>query len=841
MTASNQRQGLWLMSAGGALLGTLGLFLERSGTQPLAAVWFRCAFGLLALLAWGAATRRLGELRLRGRMLAAALAAGALVVFNWASFFAAIERTSIGVATVVVHVQPIWVMLLGAWWWRERISARQALAVPLALLGLALASGVLDESRAAIGHDYLVGLALCLVGSFTYAIVTLLAKAAQGVGSYAFATWQCGVGALALAWWPWLHGWPPLAAWGWLAGLGVLHTGLAYVLMYAGMAKLPTARIAVLQFVYPAVAVLVDQFVFDRVLSPLQWGGVALMGLALWGANRGAQPMRRGAGKIAPPPSPLHAQFMTHSFLGRRGIAVAPHSLASESALRVLREGGNALEAMIAAAATIAVVYPHMNSIGGDGFWVIGGPNGPLAGIDASGASASAASIERYAQRGIGGSIPFRGGMAALTVAGTISGWGAAHALAKESGGRLPLARLLEDAIWYAREGIPVTHSQHAATAAKLGELQGVAGFAQSFLIDGKAPAAFSNFRQPRLAATLARIAEHGSEDFYRGALARQIAAELAAVGSPLTADDLAAHHARRVDPLTLAIPHATLANMTPPSQGVVSLMILGIMQRLPGWDGDPLGAPFVHAQVEATKQAFALRDRYVTDPAFMSIAPADLLRAGLLDELAANIDMQRAAPWGRRSDPGDTVWMGVIDAEGRAVSFIQSIYHEFGAGVVLAGSGINWQNRGCSFSLDAAHVNALAPRKRPFHTLNPALARLGDGRLMVYGTMGGDGQPQTQATVFNRIQRFGLEPQAAIELPRWVLGRTWGLASDSLKLEARFPSSTIAALRALGHEVELLADWDESVGHAGALIRHDDGLLIGGFDPRSNGAVAAF
>lgn len=298
--AQAEREGFWLMSAGGALLGTLGLFLEEAGQAPLTAVWFRCAFGLLALLAWGAAARRLGELRLRGRMLGAALTAGALVVFNWATFFAAIESTSIAVATVVVHVQPIWVMLIGAWWWRERISPRQALAVPVALLGLALASGLFDERPGAIGPDYLLGLALCLVGSLTYAIVTLLAKAAQGVGSYAFATWQCGVGAVALAWWPWLQGWPAVGpAWAWLAGLGVLHTGLAYVLMYAGMARLPTARIAVLQFVYPLSAVVVDQFVYGRALSALQWAGVLLMGAALWAANRAAAAPGGGAGKIA--------------------------------------------------------------------------------------------------------------------------------------------------------------------------------------------------------------------------------------------------------------------------------------------------------------------------------------------------------------------------------------------------------------------------------------------------------------------------------------------------------------------------------------------------------------
>lgn len=296
-TRRAEREGFWLMVAGGALLGTLGVFLEEAGQPALTAVWFRCAFGLLALLAWGAATRRLGELRLRGRMLGAALLAGVLVVFNWASFFAAIDRLSIGVATVVVHVQPIWVMLLGAWWWHERISPRQALAVPAALLGLALASGVLGDGAAAPGREAWVGLALCLVGSFSYALVTLLAKAAQGVGSYAFATWQCGVGAVALAAWPWLQGWPaPGPAWGWLAGLGVLHTGLAYVLMYAGMARLPTARIAVLQFVYPLAAVLVDLAVYGRALSPWQWTGVVVMGLALGWANH---PGARGTAGLA--------------------------------------------------------------------------------------------------------------------------------------------------------------------------------------------------------------------------------------------------------------------------------------------------------------------------------------------------------------------------------------------------------------------------------------------------------------------------------------------------------------------------------------------------------------
>ena len=218
-----------------------------------------------------------------------------------------------------------------------------------------------------------------------------------------------------------------------------------------------------------------------------------------------------------------------------------------------------------------------------------------------------------------------------------------------------------------------------------------------------------------------------------------------------------------------------------------------------------------------------------------------DRLESARIDELAREFKSDVALPWGKKTDPGDTIWMGVIDGNGIAVSFIQSIYHEFGSGVVLPTSGVNWQNRGCSFSLDPKHVNTLEPRKKPFHTLNPAMAQLADGSSMVYGTMGGDGQPQTQATIFNRVMRYGDHPQQAIERPRWLLGRTWGQSSDSLKLESRFDPAVVAQLRALGHEVETIAAWDEGVGHAGMLIRHANGVLEGGFDPRSNGAVASF
>lgn len=537
---------------------------------------------------------------------------------------------------------------------------------------------------------------------------------------------------------------------------------------------------------------------------------------------------------------------MAQSVYGLRGIAVAPHSLAAESAVAVLREGGNALEAMIAAAATIAVVYPHMNSIGGDGFWVINGPNNRPAGIDASGRSAKAATRDWYAKQGITDSIPFRGGVAANTVAGTISGWGAAYELSRTTmDGKLPLSRLLADAIYLANNGIPVTASQQLCTQAKRAELEPQQGFSESFLPGGLVPSQGSLFKQYRLADTLSKIATQGTETFYRGTLAATLANELAHAGSPITLADLNSHQAQMVTPLSLQLTkqagNTKVFNMTPPSQGLVSLMILGLMDRVKGWDLDPEGAAFVHAQVEATKLAFGVRDKHLTDPAFMAVEPSSLISDGFLDELAKQLDMSRAASWGKKSLPGDTVWLGVIDKNGIAASFIQSIYHEFGSGVVLPGTGVNWQNRGCSFSLNPTHINTLEPGKKPFHTLNPAMAWRADGGLMVYGTMGGDGQPQTQATIFQRNLTFGDHPQQAIERPRWLLGRTWGNSSDSLKLESRFAPETVAGLRELGHDVETIGAWDEAVGHAGMLIRHPNGVMEGGYDPRSNGAAVAF
>jgi gamma-glutamyltranspeptidase/glutathione hydrolase len=526
---------------------------------------------------------------------------------------------------------------------------------------------------------------------------------------------------------------------------------------------------------------------------------------------------------------------------GSRGMAVAPHALAAQSALDVLREGGNALEAMIAAAATIAVAYPHMNSIGGDAFWLIHVPRRAPKGIDGCGAAARAASIDWYAERGVTRSIPYRGGIAANTVAGAVSSWELAFRVSRKWGGRLPVKRLLADAIHYARNGIAVTASQSFLTASRRGELEPLPGFRGAYLDRGTAPATGSLFRQPRLAQALERLARAGLDDFYRGRLAKAIAKDLAAIGSPLAAVDLEHHRARLVTPLALAHSLGTVYNLPPPTQGIASLLILGILDGLETASVGPFSADFIHLAVEATKRAFAVRDLCVTDPAYMTVDVQGLLKPGRILELAADIKRGYAARWAGGKGPADTVWLGVADGAGRMVSMIQSLYHEFGAGVVLEETGITWQNRGCSFALDAAALNSLKPARKPFHTLNPALAAMRDGRTLVYGTMGGDGQPQTQAAIFTRIALFGMDPQQAVSAPRWLLGRTWGQASDSLKLESRFSTGVVSDLARRGHVMEVVGEYDETMGHAGAIVRHANGVLEGGADPRSDGVVAAY
>lgn len=525
---------------------------------------------------------------------------------------------------------------------------------------------------------------------------------------------------------------------------------------------------------------------------------------------------------------------MLNTVRGIGGMVTAPHHAASQAGLDILRDGGSAVEAAIATAATLAVVYPQMNSIGGDGFWLIAAPGEDPVAIAACGRAGAEATPELYRRHGLA-AIPARGPLAANTVAGTVSGWAAARRIDARAGRTaLPLARLLRDPIRHARDGIAPARSTLAMIAAKAGELRDMPGFAAAFL-HASADAAF---RQPALAGTLEALAADGLDGFYRGALAARIARDLAAAGAPVSAADLAAHEASVETPLTVSAPGARLFNTRPPTQGMASLMILALFARLGVREAE--GFAHVHGLVEATKRAFLFRDRHVHEPDRMDVDPQAVLDdAAWLDAQARGIDPARARAWPQVGAPGDTVWLGAIDARGQAVSMIQSTYWEFGAGVVLPETGIVWQNRGASFRL-AGDWNVLRPGARPFHTLNPAMARFADGRTMVYGTMGGEGQPQTQAAVFSRYAMFGRELQQAVSAPRWLLGRTWGEDSTSLKLEARFSPELVSQLREAGHAVELVGEFSQAMGHAGALVRHASGVIEGAADPRSDGAVAA-
>jgi gamma-glutamyltranspeptidase/glutathione hydrolase len=524
-----------------------------------------------------------------------------------------------------------------------------------------------------------------------------------------------------------------------------------------------------------------------------------------------------------------------HTAGHRRGVVAAPHSAAVEAGRAVLSEGGNTLEAMVAMAATIAAVYPHMAQLGGDGFWLVREPSGRVRALMASGRAGASARRELY--RGYD-TIPPRSPLAALTVPGAIAGWMLAMEAAATYGGRMRLRDLLAAAIAHAKEGAPVTRSQARLTAEKLAELKDVPGFAPTFLLEGKPPAAGAMLKQTALAATLDHLAHAGLIDFYRGDVSREIAADLERMGSPLTRADLEGCRATLAEPLSVSIDAGTLFNTPPPTQGLASLIILAVFARLRVAQAE--GFDHIHGLVEATKRAFAVRDRVITDPDRLPHPVERYLDAKFLDAEALAIDRRKAAPWLLPAGAGGTIWMGAADASGLVVSYLQSLYWKFGSGVVLPKTGVLMQNRGASFSLDGGALNALEPNRLPLHTLNSALAVLADGRVIAYGTMGGDGQPQTQAAVFTRHVCYRAPLARAIDAPRWLLGRTWGTAQGNLRMESRFDGGLVDRLLSAGHDVEVLPEaYSELMGHAGAVVSHADGTFEAGHDPRADGGAA--
>jgi gamma-glutamyltranspeptidase len=524
-----------------------------------------------------------------------------------------------------------------------------------------------------------------------------------------------------------------------------------------------------------------------------------------------------------------------HSAGHRGGVVAAPHRAAAEVGRDVLADGGNAIEAMIAMAATIAAVYPHMNHVGGDGFWLFREPSGRMRAIDAAGFAGERARRDLYRDYE---TIPSRGPLAALTVPGAIGGWSLACDAAGAFGGRISLEALLASAIRHAREGVAVTRSQARLTQDKLAELKDVPGFAATFLVDGKPPVEGAVLRQAKLADTLDHLAHAGLDDFYRGDIGREIAGDLDRIGSPVTRRDLERYCANLREPLSLSLPSGTLYNTPPPTQGLASLIILGLFERLRVTEAESFD--HIHGVVEATKRAFRMRDRVITDFDRMAHPLDRLLDPRFLDAEALKIDRRKAAPWPLPRGEGDTVWMGAADATGLVVSYIQSLYWEFGSGCVLPRTGVLMQNRGASFSLEPDARNPLESGRRPFHTLNPALSVLRDGRVMAYGTMGGDGQPQTQAALYTRHVLYRRPLEEVIEAPRWLLGRTWGSPHTNLRLESRFDANIADQLLSAGHDVEQLAEpYSDLMGHAGAVVLHPSGMLEGAHDPRADGGAA--
>ncbi len=550
----------------------------------------------------------------------------------------------------------------------------------------------------------------------------------------------------------------------------------------------------------------------------------------------------------SPQPSPLSGEGDTTRWpeaRASRGMVASPHRLASEAGVAALRAGGNALDAAIAAAATIAVVYPHMNGIGGDNFWLFWDARaGRLRALCGAGRSAAAATIDWYAARGIRTAIPARGGPAALTVPGAVDGWWQAHRYsATAMSSPLGWKALLADAIRYAREGFSPSAGQRRPPPREP-DLFGPSASAEirRDLWPLYHPDALA--RGPLVQAALARsleaIRDGGPDALYRGALGRRMVAAAGAAGSPLSAEDLATHQSEWTEPLTIPWGGGVAASLPPPTQGVSALALLGLTE---GFDLAGLDeTDYVHVMVEAIKLAFADRDRHLTDPAAMTVAPTALLAPERLARQRARISRARAMAPAEASAPGgDTIAIVSADAAGNAVSLIQSLYYTFGAGLVAGDTGIVVQNRGAFFSLDPRHVNALGPRKHTMHTLIPSMFLEGGRPRMVYGTMGGEGQPQTQAALLTRRLHRGLGTQACVEAPRWLYGRTWGVATRALSLEGRFPEGLARELAERGHDVRRGEDWDDLFGHAHAIWIEDGGDLCGGSDPRADGGALGY
>lgn len=517
-------------------------------------------------------------------------------------------------------------------------------------------------------------------------------------------------------------------------------------------------------------------------------------------------------------------------------MVATPHYLASQVGNTILQKGGNAIDASVAISAALGVVYPHMTGLGGDAFFMIY-KEGELVGYNGSGRSGSQVTAERFMKQGLG-AIPQRGLQSAITVPGMVDAWWEVWS----KYGQLPWAELLEPAILYAEQGFPISRDLYKWMKADEALIRNSEALASIFMVNGQLRAPGEKLLQRNLADTLKLIQSDGRDAFYKGRVMNELVTAMKRDGGLLVEADFARHHGDWVEPLSVEYRGYHIYEMPPNSQGFTALMMMNMLEHA-DFERIPRHSPkFYHLMVEVIKKAFRDRDQHLTDPLFHSIPLERLLSKEYAKELFNDIQQAANQSAVHLSPPmgQDTAYAAVVDKSGNAVSFIQSLYFDFGSCYVPGNTGIVMQNRGSYFSLDLGHVNTLQPGKRSFHTLMPAMICKDGKPYVLFGTQGGEGQPQTQLSIMTGLLDYGFTIQEAITAPRWVYGRTWGTDSDSLRLENRGPQSAAAAqeLERWGHCVELVDSWDGMMGQAQGIVIDNNGLRSGAADPRGDGSA---
>ena len=510
------------------------------------------------------------------------------------------------------------------------------------------------------------------------------------------------------------------------------------------------------------------------------------------------------------------------------GMAATSHPLATAAAIDILRAGGSAADAAIAAVATLCVVEPQMTGIGGDCFCLVAPEGGKVWGYNGSGRAAAGADAAAMRAEGLTAIGP--DSVHAVTVPGAVEAWAAILA----AHGRFDLARVLAPAIRYAEHGFPVAPKVAHDWAENAERLRGHAGAAKHYLPGGKAPRPGDMMRLPALAETLRTIAKQGPRALYEGAIAEDIAATLAERGSFLRATDLAAHAGDVVEPISSTYRDLEVIELPPNGQGVAALVLLNILENFKLAGLDPIGPERCHLAVEASRIAYALRDTHVADPAHMRVSVAALLDKAFAARLAAGIDPQKRKPLPRPLGPAmDTVYLTVVDRDRTAVSLINSLFHAFGSAIATERSGILLHNRGSGFVLDEGHPNCVAGGKRPMHTIIPALTRRGGRCAHAFGVMGGSYQAMGHAWFVSNLIDFGMDVQAAIDAPRLFH------EGEQTVVERGIPAAAVEGLRARGHDVVLRP---AALGGGQAIeIDWERGVLIGGSDPRKDGCALGY